>query len=97
MSAMTATDPEREISRRSDALNYLTSNHTSNLRVPCSRYGRDTEDCAPVAWRVAYLIAREQGEPVRARDLDHAMSLVVNDHDDPAYIIRSYGHRDYRR
>ena len=77
-----------------EGIKYLTK---ESGRVPCSRYGRDSEECAPVAWRVAYLLARETGEPITYDSLDYTMSLVVNDHDDVAYIIRSYGHRDYGR
>jgi hypothetical protein len=43
---------------------------------------------APVAWRLAYLCSRETGEPVTTDALEHAMLLVVNDHDD---IIISLG------
>lgn len=69
-----------------------------NLSVPCSRYGRDTADCAPVAWRVAYLVNRETGAgPVTSGQLDDAMSLVVNDHDDVAYLVNAYGHGNYGR
>lgn len=79
---------------RKEGIAYLM--HDGNLRVPCSRYGRDTESCAPVAWRLAYLVARETGESVSRDDLDYAMSLVVNDHDDVAYMVRTYGHGMYR-
>lgn len=81
------------ITRRRDGIAYLMKD--GNARVPCSRYGRDTEDCAPVAWRVAYLVAREQGEPVTREALDHAMGLVVNDHDDVAYMVRTCGNGKY--
>lgn len=66
------------------------------LHTPCSRYGRTSADCAPVAWRVAYILARETGESITTGNLDHAMSLVVNDHDDVAYIVRNYGAGHYR-
>ncbi len=66
-----------------------------NLRVPCSRYGNDTAECAPVAWRIAYLLSRESDEPITEDSLDWAMGLVVNDHDDVAYLIRTYGNYDY--
>jgi len=81
--------------RRRDGIAWLMKD--GNLHVPCSRYGWDTQTCAPVAWRVAYLVAREQGEPVTEAGLDHAMSLVVNDHDDVAYMVREYGRGDYGR
>jgi hypothetical protein len=82
--------------RRRDGIAYLTRNGQDNhLQVPCSRYGRNTRECAPVAWRLAYILARETGEPITEDTLDHAMGLVVNDHDDVAYVIRTYGHRQY--
>lgn len=78
---------------RTEAIAYLTNNgEDGHLRVPCSRYGRSTAECAPVAWRLAYLLARETGEAITVESLDYAMGLVVNDHDDVAYIIRNYGH-----
>jgi hypothetical protein len=72
------------------------TNNAGWLRVPCSRYGSTSDECAPVAWRLAYLITRESGEEITTDDLDWAMGLVVNDHDDVAYIVREYGHRMYR-
>lgn len=80
--------------KRKEGIAYLTRG--GNWLAPCSRYGRTTEECAPVAWRLAYLIARETGEPITEHDLDHAMSLVVNDHDDVAYMVRTYGNGKYR-
>ena len=80
--------------KRSEGLAYLTKD--GNLRVPCSRYGSDSVECAEVAWRVAYVLSRETGEPITRDGLDHAMSLVVNDHDDVAYTIRNYGGGKYR-
>jgi hypothetical protein len=62
-----------------------------HLLVPCSRYGRDAEDCAPVAWRVAEIIADESGEPIAEDDLDYAMGLVVNDSDDVESLLREHG------
>jgi hypothetical protein len=58
-----------------------------NLRVPCSRYGFDSESCAPVAWELAGAVADATGEPIDADALDYAMGLVVNDHDDVAALI----------
>lgn len=60
-----------------------------------SHYGSTSRECAPVAWRLAYLVAREIGEPVDLDGLDHAMSLVVNDHEDVAYMVRNYGNGHY--
>ena len=69
---------------------------TGHLRVPCSRYGTTSRDCAEVAWRLAWVLSRETGEVLTEEDLNYAMGLVVNDHDDVAYIIRSLGDRKYR-
>lgn len=59
-----------------------------NYAVPCSRYGTDTESCAPVAARVAVILNHETGEE---GDPDYVMGLVVNDHPDPAKLLLSYG------
>lgn len=83
-------DPGTVVTRKRDAIAYLTKDGPG-LAVPCSRYGRTSAECAPAAWRAAYLIARECGEPVTVRDLDYAMGLAVNDSDDIAYVINSYG------
>lgn len=84
---------ERDPARR-EGIAYLTLDGP-HLACPCSRYGRTSEDCAPVAWRLAYLLARERGERLTFDELDYAMGLVVNDHDDVAYIIRTYGRYKY--
>jgi hypothetical protein len=62
-----------------------------HLLVPCSRYGHDAGDCAPVAWRVAEIIADVTGEPITEDGLDYVMGLVVNDHDDVEYMLREHG------
>jgi len=62
-----------------------------NLAVPCSRYGRDTTDCAEVAIVASRIMAAVQGEPMTYHGLDSDMGLVVNDSDDIAYLIVSYG------
>lgn len=69
----------------SDATAYLLRD--GNLHVPCSRYGHDTTTCAHVAYRLANYIASEQGEPLTLDDVDYAMGLVVNDHDDVAALL----------
>lgn len=64
-----------------------------DLRVPCSRYGSSTSDCAWVAYVVARILDRDAGtDPDDAGEelLDYAMGLVVNDHDDVAYTIANY-------
>lgn len=96
------TETDMTFTRRRDGIAWLTTDaetgeDTGWLRVPCSRYGSTGEECAPVAWRLAYLVARETGEEITADTLDWAMGLVVNDHDDVAYMINQYGRGDYGR
>ena len=59
--------------------------------VPCSRYGATSADCARVAIAVARILESETGELGSTDSLEHLMSLVVNDHDDIAYMLREYG------
>jgi hypothetical protein len=70
------------------------TNDASHLRC-FGRYGSTSGDCAPVAWRLAYLMARESGEDITKESLEHAMGMVVNESDSVAYIIREYGYRKY--
>lgn len=65
------------IRTKAEAVTYLSRD--GNLRVPCSRYGIDTRECAAVAWLVAKFVADESGTTITTCDLDYAMSLVVND------------------
>ena len=71
-----------------EALDYLLQHRG---KVPCSRYGGDTDSCAPTAVACAVILAAETGEPMTTETVDHLMSLVVNDHDDPAYLMATYG------
>lgn len=80
--------------KRSEGLAYL--NKDGDFGVPCSRYGRSTSECAPVAWRLAYIITRETGETLDEGHLFYAMGLVVNNHDDVAYMVNTYGRGHYR-
>ena len=59
--------------------------------TPVSRYGRDGRACAPVAVAVAVILGGETGEPVTRETLEYVMGLVVNDHDDVGYMLKSYG------
>lgn len=77
--------------QQDEAITYLTKD---SGRVPCSRYGWDSRSCAPVAWATASIVAGANGEIVTVELLDHMMSLVVNNHDDPEDLIRDYG-REY--
>ncbi len=69
----------------SEMLDYL--NCDGDLAVPCSRYGRSTSTCAVVAASTAVAFSAATGDPVTTDLLDHVMSLVVNDHDDPEAIL----------
>ena len=70
------------------AIEYLTQDPG---RVPCSRYGWDSASCAPVAYATAVIVAGETASDIDEDLLDHMMSLVVNDHEDPEDLIRDYG------
>ena len=59
--------------------------------VPCSRYGWDSESCAPVALATVRIPEGETDEVATVETVDFVMSLVVNNHDDPEYLIRNYG------
>ena len=84
---------EREPKRR-EGIAYLT---VDGPELACfSSHGSTSADCAPVAWRLAYILARDSGEPLTFDDLDYCMGLVVNDRDDVRYIIGRYGNGDYR-
>lgn len=72
-----------------DQLSYLLED--GNLRVPGSRYGWDSQSCAPAAIAVADIIAAESGDPVTEELLDHVMSLVVNDYDGPLELLVEHG------
>lgn len=81
--------------KRSEGIAYLTADQPY---ARCfSRYGATSTECAPVAWRLAYVLSREAGELVDFDALDRAMSDVVNESDSVAYIIRAYGNRWYGR
>lgn len=58
-----------------------------NLQVPCSRYGRNTAECAEVAYTVANYIAEQNGYPTDMDDVDYIMALVVNDSDSIAEML----------
>lgn len=90
---MEAASDHRELSEtittRAQALAFLTEDGGSaHLLVPCSRYGRDCRECAPVAWRAAVGYADATGEPITPDLLGYLMGLVVNDHED---IVRLVG------
>jgi len=86
------------VTRRAEGIAWLTRSGEDAHLACFSRYGSRTDECAPVAWRLAYLIQRDtEGGPVDLNILKHAMSMVVNEHDDVAYVIREYGGGWYGR
>ena len=80
---MTTTDMSRD-----EARDFLTSD---GGRVPCSRYGRDSDECWPIAYAVAEIIRDCNGEPITEEALDYLMGLVVNDHDDIESLLLEHG------
>jgi hypothetical protein len=76
---------------------YLTTDETGadagHLTVPCSRYGRTSDECAywAIALEIIYVEANGEDHHTTAA-LDYLMELVVNDHDDPAELVRDYGY-----
>lgn len=58
-----------------------------NLAVPCSRYGRDTSECASVALVLESIMSDATGESSTFRALEFNMGLVVNDSDDVARLL----------
>lgn len=62
----------------------------SHLLTPGSRYGYRSGDVAPIAYRHAVWSARQSGWGVSKPDLDHSMSLAVNDHDGVEADLQGY-------
>jgi hypothetical protein len=90
-----AVEAEERQPTRAEGIEYLTADQP---HARCfSRYGSTSIECAPVAWRLAYLVADAQGEPITFDALDHSMGLVVNGHEDVTYTIREYGQGWYGR
>lgn len=80
---------------RTEALAYLTQDPG---RVPCSRYGSSSEECAPIAIALAEIIEEANGDEGvwEEESLDDLMGLVVNDHDDVSSLIRKHGTEEHR-
>ena len=78
---------------RTEAIEFLTRDGGA---VPCSRYGRNSEDCAPVAFALAEIVADANGDEITEDALDYAMGLVVNDHDDVLSLISEHGTEEHR-
>lgn len=79
---------EFDIDEKDAAIAYLMRD--GNLLVPASRYGRDTETCAQVAWEVASVVASETGSPITKESLDDDMSMVVNDSSEVEELLSDY-------
>jgi hypothetical protein len=62
-----------------------------DLPVPCCRYGRNTSECAEVAWAAETILFGETGEGMTKNSLEVTMGLVVNDSGDIEYLIMNYG------
>lgn len=77
---------------RAEALTYLTRD---SGRVPCSRYGTSSEDCAPVAFALAEIVQEANGDEITEEALDFYMGLVVNNHDDVLNLIREHGTEEH--
>ena len=71
-----------------EAMRYLLKD--GNLSVPCSRYGRNTLECAEVAYQVALIVQDDTGEDMTTDSLDADMGMVVNDSAEPADLLRKY-------
>ena len=62
-----------------------------DLSVPCSRYGRTTIECAPVAVALLRIFCETNGESDDGLEtLTEMMGYVVNDSDDPEAVILDY-------
>ena len=70
------------------ALEYLLEDGGA---TPGSQYGSTGAFCAPVAVAVADILAAMNDEEIDRENLDWIMGLVVNSHEDPGYILWSYG------
>jgi len=69
-----------------EAMDFLLKN--GNLDVPCSRYGRNTLECAEVAYQIDFIVCDANGTEMDEDTLYYAMGMVVNDHPDVANLLR---------
>ena len=69
----------------------VTGEDMSHLAAPCSRYGRNADECAwwAVAAEVIYVHAKG-GDDEAEVALSYLMSLAVNDHGDLAELVDEY-------
>jgi hypothetical protein len=71
------------------------TNDAGWLGTPGSRYGHTSAHVAPIVYRAARLQSRMNGDGwyVSRGQLDHLMSLAVNDSEEPEAIIREFAER----
>lgn len=53
--------------------------YTGNLHAPCSRYGRDGDECAWWAIAAAFIAQEANSGPITWEDVDYWQGLAVND------------------
>lgn len=82
--------------KRREGIAFLTNDGKANHLRTFSEFGPTTADCAPVAWRFAYLLSRETGEPITSDLLASAMSDVVNRPWEVRNTVRMVGGYRYR-
>ena len=81
---------------KTEAIDYLTHDaetgeYTGDLRAPCSRWGSTGAECAEVAYDLDRTLAAAGADPTSRESLEHAMGLVVNDHDDVGSVLFALG------
>ena len=89
-----AIDRDRYLTEE-ESLAYLTAPESSG-KVPCSRYGRDSDECAPVAIELARIYGDNDGAGFSIDRLDSCMGWVVNDNDGVASLLNEYASAEFR-
>jgi len=85
-------DPDRVFTDHDEAVAFLMRD--GNLGVPAGRYGRDSAECAEVAWKVEEIVSAATGEPITAQSLDGTMGMVVNSNDDIQYLLDDHAQEE---
>jgi hypothetical protein len=89
---MTTFPDDMLVSSEHEAHCMLVADSGDGDTMPCSRYGARLRYATAAVYAAAVIVAAEtEGDPLCWRDLDYMAGLVVNDHDDVAYIIRAHG------
>jgi hypothetical protein len=89
---LASTPTDTVVADHDEAIAFLMRD--GNLGVPGGRYGRNTKECAEVAWRVEQAVSAETGEPITRESLDSTMGMVVNGNDDVQYVLDTYATDD---